>query len=154
AVFNHLMLRKIHFLLALACVCAFLGRAQGGTPTHAQLIREGDDQSLQRGKQLYDFLYITCHGAPAQAGTLPASRPFWKEPFKNGSDPFSIYRTLTDGLGQMPAWTFLTAEQRYDAIHYIREAFVRPLNPAAYFKLDEAYLAGLPREPLVAKEIA
>jgi hypothetical protein len=45
----------------------------------------------------------------------------------------------------MPAWTFLTPEQRYDAIHYIRETFVKPHNPSAYFGVTPEYLATLPK---------
>jgi hypothetical protein len=44
-----------------------------------------------------------------------------------------------------PAWTFLTPEQRYDAAHYIRETFVKPHNPAAYFNVTPQYLATLPK---------
>ncbi len=108
-------------------------------------MRNWNSESLARGKQLYETICITCHGTPEREGTLPTSRPFWKEPFKNGNDPFSLYKTLSQGLGQMPAWTFLTPEQRYDAIQYIRETFVRPHNPNAYFKVTDSYLAGLPK---------
>ncbi len=112
---------------------------------HAGMIRSLNAESFARGEKLYNGICITCHGNLTQAGSLPTSRPFWKEPFKNGSDPFSIYKTLSQGLGQMPAWTFLTPEQRYDAIHYIRETFVKPHNPSAYFKVTPEYLAALPK---------
>ena len=112
---------------------------------HAGIIRSWNGESFERGEKLYNTICITCHGNLAQAGSLPTSRPFWKEPFKNGNDPLSIYKTLTTGFGQMPAWTFLTPEQRYDTIHYIREAFVRPHNPAAYFKVTQQYLDNLPK---------
>ncbi|HAV62751.1 MAG TPA: hypothetical protein DCY13_10330 [Verrucomicrobiales bacterium] len=112
---------------------------------HAAIIRNWDDESFQRGKRLYDAICITCHGNLTQAGSLPTSRPFWLEPFKNGADPFSIYKTLTTGFGQMPAWPWLTPELRYDVIHYIREEFVKPHNPDAYFATTPEYLAGLPK---------
>jgi cytochrome c5 len=112
---------------------------------HAGMIRSWSAESLARGAKLYNGICITCHGDLTQPGSLPTSRPFWKEPFKNGNDPFSIYRTLSEGFGQMPAWTFLTPEQRYDTIHYIREAFVKPHNPAAYFEVTPEYLASLPK---------
>lgn len=112
---------------------------------HAGIIRSWGAESFKRGEELYYSLCITCHGNLTQAGSLPTSRPFWKEPFKNGSDPLSIYKTLSNGFGQMPAWTFLTPEKRYDAAHYIREAFVKPHNPAAYFEVTEEYLATLPK---------
>jgi cytochrome c5 len=112
---------------------------------HADIIRSWNAESLARGEKLYNGICITCHGNLTQAGSLPTSRPFWKERFKNGSDPFSLYKTLTQGLGQMPAWLFLTPEQRYDAIHFIRESFVKPHNPDAYFEVTPDYLEGLPK---------
>lgn len=112
---------------------------------HAGIVRAWNAESLARGEKLYNGICITCHGNLTQAGSLPTSRPFWKEPFKNGSDPYSLYRTLSQGFGQMPAWTFLTPEQRYDAIHYIREAFVKPHSAAAYFSVTPEYLASLPK---------
>lgn len=112
---------------------------------HAIILRSWNAETFARGEKLYNGICITCHGNLTQAGSLPTSRPFWKEPFKNGSDPFSIYKTLTLGLGQMPAWTFLTPEQRYDAIHYIRETFVKPHNPTAYFNVTAEYLDALPK---------
>lgn len=104
-----------------------------------------NEESLGRGEKLYQGICITCYGNLTQAGSLPTSRPFWKEPFKNGNDPLSLYRTLSLGFGQMPAWTFLTPVQRYDTIHYIRETFVKPHNPTAYFAVTSNYLSGLPQ---------
>lgn len=112
---------------------------------HAAMIRGWDEESFQRGGKLYETICITCHGNLTQPGSLPTSRPFWLEPFKNGSDPYSIYRTLTTGYGQMPGWPWLTPELRYDVIHYLREEFVQPHNPDAYFEVTGEYLAGLPR---------
>jgi cytochrome c5 len=119
-------------------------RAESG---HAKIIREFNAESLARGKRVYETVCITCHGTPEREGTLPTSRPFWKEPFKNGGDPYSLFRTVTFGLGQMPPLGVLTPQERYDAIQYIRETYVRPLNPAAYVAVDSKYLAGLPDDP-------
>ncbi|HEU0039620.1 MAG TPA: cytochrome c, partial [Verrucomicrobiae bacterium] len=149
---NTLLLRQFAFglggLLA-GMICHAAGAAESPAPAdsldHAGIIRSWNAESLARGEKLYNTICITCHGNLIQAGSLPTSRPFWKEPFKNGSDPFSIYRTLSQGLGQMPAWTFLTPEQRDDAIHYIRETFVKPHNPVAYFNVTPEYLAALPK---------
>lgn len=130
--------------IAIPVWCAPDPNTESGV-NHAAIIQAWNGDSLARGAKLYQTVCITCHGSLTQAGSLPTSRPFWKEPFKNGSDPLSIYRTLTHGFGQMPAWTFLSPEQRYDAIHYIREVFVRPHNPIAYFPVTPAYLASLPK---------
>lgn len=112
---------------------------------HAAIIRNWNAESFARGRKLYDAICVTCHGNLTQPGSLPTSRPFWLEPFKNGADPFSLYKTLTSGFGQMPAWPWLTPELRYDVIHYLREEFVKPHNPASYFALTDEYLAGLPK---------
>lgn len=112
---------------------------------HARLIRSLNADALARGEQLYNLLCLPCHGTPEQPGSLPASRAFWKEPFKRGSDPFSISETMRVGLEQMPAWPSLAPEQRYDLVHFVREKLVRPHNPAAYFPVTPAYLASLPK---------
>src|SRR6185369_3982893 len=86
---------------------------------HSGIIASWDLQTLARGEKLYHTLCLPCHGTPQQQGSLPVSRAFWKEPFKNGNDPFSIYKTIGNGLGQMPAWPWLSGELRYDVIDYI-----------------------------------
>jgi cytochrome c5 len=108
---------------------------------HAALIQKWDAQSLARGEKLYAAVCITCHGTPEQQGTLPTSRAFWKEPFKNGSDPFSLYKTIGQGLNQMPPQLWMTPEQRYDVVHYLREAFLKKHNPKEYFAVTPQYLA-------------
>jgi cytochrome c5 len=112
---------------------------------HAGIISAWNSETLVRGEKLYRTLCLPCHGTPQQQGTLPVSRAFWKEPFKNGNDPFSIYKTIGNGLGQMPAWPWLSGELRYDVIDYIREELVRPNNPTNYFDITPSYLAALPK---------
>ena len=43
-----------------------------------------------------------------------------------------MYRTLTLGFGQMPPQTWMVPRQKYDVIHYIREAYLKPHNPSQY----------------------
>ncbi len=136
------------FAVAVPGICAELTAPETEAPgdvDHATLIQAWSPNSLARGDQLYNTLCIPCHGNLERPGTLPTSRAFWKEPFKNGTDPYSIYTTISQGLGQMPSWTFLTPEQRYDVIHYVRETFLKPHNPSAYFEVTPAYLSGLPK---------
>lgn len=112
---------------------------------HAALIEKWDAPSLARGEKLYTAVCITCHGTPAKEGTLPTSRAFWKEPFKNGSDPFSLYQTIGQGTNQMPPQLWMTPEQRYDVVHFLRETFLKPHNPTQYFAVTPEYLATLPK---------
>ena len=39
----------------------------------------------------------------------------------------------------------MVPEQKYDVIHYIREAYLKPYNPGQYGRVDPAYLARLPK---------
>ena len=112
---------------------------------HVKLIKALDTAAMERGAALYKTLCIACHGTPEKAGSLPLSRAFWKEPFKNGGDLHGIYRTLTTGLGLMPPWTMLTPQQKYDVAYFVREEYVKPSNATAYAPVSEAYLAKLPK---------
>ncbi|MEM7384354.1 MAG: family 16 glycoside hydrolase [Verrucomicrobiota bacterium] len=112
---------------------------------HASIIEAWDDQALARGEKIYKGLCFACHGNLEQKGSLPTSRPFWKEPFKNGKDPYSLYLTLKKGYNQMPPQPWLTPNQAYDVIHYIREEFVKTNNRSEYVETTNDYLATLPK---------
>jgi len=64
--------------------------------------------------------------------------------FKNGHDPFTMYQTLTRGFGMMVPQTWMVPQQKYDVIHYLREAYLKPHNPSEFFAVDSHWLAGLP----------
>jgi putative heme-binding domain-containing protein len=112
---------------------------------HAGLLRALDSQSYKRGEAIYGRVCANCHGTRDRVGSLPASLRFAEGKFKNGSDPYRIYQTLTHGFGLMTAQTWMVPEQKYDVIHYIREAYLKSRNPSQYVKIDEEYLAGLPK---------
>ena len=102
------------------------------------------DESLVNGKKIYNLTCFTCHGSPTQEGSIPTAFKFWKDTFKVGKDPYSIYQTLTRGYGLMQAQTLLTPMEKYDVINFIREEFVLRHNKGEYFKIDHDYLTGLP----------
>jgi putative heme-binding domain-containing protein len=112
---------------------------------HAGLLRAWDAESLRRGEAIYRRVCVNCHGTREQPGTLPTSLRFAEGRFKNGSDPLAMYRTLTRGFGMMTAQSWMVPSQKYDVIHYIREAYLRPFNPSQYVTVDDAYLAALPK---------
>ncbi|HVL14440.1 MAG TPA: DPP IV N-terminal domain-containing protein [Gemmata sp.] len=111
---------------------------------HAGLIRALDAKALQRGEAIYLRVCVNCHGTKDQPGSLPTSPKFAAHAFKNGSDPHSLYQTLTRGYNLMPPQTWMVPRQKYDVIHYLRETYLKPHNPTQYAKLDDAYLARLP----------
>jgi mono/diheme cytochrome c family protein len=114
---------------------------------HRQLISdiEKEEGSMHRGEQIYGTICFNCHGDPGQNGSIPTAFKFWKDTFKVGNDPYSIYQTLTKGYGSMPPQPMLTPREKYDVIHFIRNKFVAEHNKGQYFKIDSAYLDGLPK---------
>ena len=112
---------------------------------HAGLIRSLDGQSFKRGAAIYVRVCANCHGTKEQAGSMPTSLRFGEGKFKNGADPFRMYQTLTHGFGMMTPQTWMVPQQKYDVIHYIREAYLKPHNPGQFVKVEDSYLAGLPK---------
>lgn len=110
---------------------------------HAGLMTAWDAASLARGAAIYTQLCVVCHGTLEAPGSLPTALRFAEGPFKNGSDPRSMFETLVKGYGQMVPQPQYSARQKYDVIHYIRETFLRK-NPSQFVETDPAYLAGLP----------
>lgn len=111
---------------------------------HAKLLRGLDDNSFKRGQEIFRLRCASCHGTKDAEGSLPTSLRFVSGNFKRGSDPHSMYLTLTHGYGMMNPQRWMVPRQKYDVIHYIREHFLKPENESQYFKVDANYLAGLP----------
>lgn len=107
--------------------------------------RENDEESLERGEQVYGTVCFNCHGDPGQAGSIPTAFRFWKDSFKVGNDPYAIYQTLTRGFASMPPQTILSPREKYDVINFIRHNFVEKYNPDQFFTVDSAYLSSLPK---------
>lgn len=112
---------------------------------HARLISEWNDESLQRGEAIYKRVCANCHGTLDQPGSLPNSLRFGEGKFKNGSDPLSMYRTMTYGFGLMMPQSWMVPSQKYDVIHYIREAYLKQHNPSQFTSVDSGYLQRLPQ---------
>ena len=112
---------------------------------HAALMADWNEEFYHKGMVTYRSACFSCHGNLDQPGTLPDSRQFWKEPFKNGADPYSMYQTLTRGYGLMPPQVRLSPQEKYEVIHYIREEFIREQNPDQYFEISDQWLDTLPQ---------
>jgi len=112
---------------------------------HAGMLKTLDAKSFKRGEAIYVRVCANCHGTKEMVGSLPTSLRFAEGKFKNGADPFKMYQTLTHGYAIMTPQTWMVPEQKYDVIHYIREAFLKPFNPSQYSLMDLAYLEALPK---------
>jgi glucose/arabinose dehydrogenase/mono/diheme cytochrome c family protein len=123
---------------------------QGGTgwvqalerSDHAEIVAGWGAKALKEGEEIYKTLCVVCHGTKEQPGSLPTALRFAEGAFKNGSDPYSMYLTLTKGFGQMVAQPQYTTAQKYAVIHYIRETFLKAHNPSQYAAVN---LQALPR---------
>ena len=112
---------------------------------HSELVSGWNVKTLEEGRQIYGTLCIVCHGTKEQPGSLPTALRFAEGQFKNGSDPYSMWLTLTNGSGQMVPQPQYTTAQKYAVIQYIRETFIRPHNPSQFVEVTPAYLAALPK---------
>jgi putative heme-binding domain-containing protein len=112
---------------------------------HAGLLAARDAASYGRGERIYNRVCANCHGTKDAPGSLPTSLRFASGTFKYGNDPYRMYLTLTHGAGLMTAQSWMVPRQKYDVIHYIREAYLKPFNPSQYVPITPKYLAALPR---------
>jgi len=112
---------------------------------HAGLIAGLGPASFRRGEAIYGRVCANCHGTKDQPGSLPTAPRFAAATLKNGGDPYSMYRTITDGFGQMAPQTWMVPRQKYDVVHYIREAFLKSGAPGRYAVVDRAFLDRLPK---------
>ncbi len=112
---------------------------------HAGIIRDLGKDNFERGEAIYNRLCINCHGTHDKVGSLPTSLRFASGKFKNGNDPFTMYQTLTRGFGMMIPQSWMVPQQKYDVIHYIREAYLKKHNSGQHFPLSDGYLANLPK---------
>ncbi|MDC0935354.1 c-type cytochrome [Pirellulales bacterium] len=112
---------------------------------HRGLISDWDESAWEEGESLYNRLCINCHGTKKRPGSLPNALRFARGKFRNGADPWSMYKTITHGYRMMLPQRQLTPEEKYNVIHYIRESYLRENNPEQYFPVDDIYLASLPQ---------
>ena len=145
-------MRKNPIFAALVCLPLSLSLYGQNAPTkqednsvdHAGILRSLSKENYARGKATYDNLCANCHGSDGQTPALPVSPAFGKGPFKFGEDPYSMFVTLTKGNGLMGPQTWMSPEERYDVIHYLREKFMKPTYPG-YKPITQDYLEGLPK---------
>ncbi len=112
---------------------------------HAGLMEEWSDEFYHKGMITYRNTCFNCHGDADTPGSIPHSTKFWQDSLKNGNDPLAMYKTMTRGFGLMPPQVNLTPREKYEVIHFVREAFMRKENPDNYFPVTDTYLNGLPK---------
>jgi len=121
---------------------------------HAKVLNSLNKKTLQRGKEIYQSACFTCHGVNGTA-SLSQARSFIKDPMRFGNKPYDMWKTITNGVGMMPAQSWISPAERYYVIQYIREEFFKKSNPTQYFQISQDYLSKLPRSKnTVEQELA
>lgn len=111
---------------------------------HAKIIQTVEKGSLKRGKQIYETSCYQCHGKDGNTPALATARAFGTQKLKFGSDPHSMFQTLSKGNGLMAAALALSPRERYEVVAYIRETFMKDSNPD-YQSITPQYLNSLPK---------
>jgi mono/diheme cytochrome c family protein len=139
-----MMVKAASHCLVYSLLASGLGaETKSNSVDHRAILEKLDDSAFSRGQAIYDNLCINCHGGDGKTPTLPIARAFGKGDLKFGTDPYSMFLTLTKGNGLMGPQTWMTPQERYDVIHYVREKFMQPMQPK-YVPVTKEYLAGLP----------
>lgn len=111
---------------------------------HAGILRRMKERDFEAGARIYHGLCKNCHGVDGNKPSLPTARAFGTQPLKFGADPYRMFLTLSKGNGLMGPMQHLSPKERYQVVHYIREEFMEPNNPA-YEKVTPEYLKTLPK---------
>ncbi len=123
----------------------FAGTLAAEEVDHVAAIKGLRYADQKAGRALYALNCASCHGAKGELALNPLARRFAKDAFKFGSDPYSIWKTTSYGNGLMFRWdAALTAKERYQIVHFIREEILKVKNPAQYEVPDDVYFAALP----------
>lgn len=91
---------------------------------------------VAHGREIFAVQCASCHGAegagngPAAAALNPPPRNFTQTTgWKNGRKPVLAFKTLTEGLGGMPSFASMPADDRWGVAQYVMT--FNPEKPAA-----------------------
>jgi len=115
-----------------------------GNIAHAKILSSfKENKDMKAGQAIFEGLCSSCHGVDGNTPSLSTARAFGTQKLKFGSDPYSMFMTLSRGNGLMAATTYLSPKERYQVVHYIRERFMMSSNPD-YKPVTNEYLSSLP----------
>ena len=107
---------------------------------HSAYIKAMGSNEVKRGSQLYSVHCSSCHGKEGDLALNPLARRFGKDELKFGTDPYSLWKTISYGNGLMFRWdSVLTPKERYQIVHFIRETILKKTNPNQYFVPSDEY---------------
>lgn len=141
----------VFFVMLMTCTTGFTQSKTTNDIDHAAILKKLDNTTLEKGKKIYTSACMACHGTDGTA-SLPQARSFNKDKMRFGTKPYDMWQTITKGSGAMPAQSWLTPQERYFVIQYIRETFMKDKNPTQYFSITANYLGSLPKADNAAQQ--
>ena len=70
-------------------------KIESNTVDHAGILRQLGPKNFAKGQDIYNNLCINCHGSDGKTPALPIARAFGTGELKFGTDPYSMFLTLT-----------------------------------------------------------
>jgi mono/diheme cytochrome c family protein len=142
---------KKKLIVSLGLVAGIAGAEEFDHVATIRGLRDGDAKA---GRALYALHCASCHGVKGELALNPLARRFAGDELKFGSDPYSMWKTISYGNGLMFRWdAVLSAKERYQIVHHLREDLIKPRNPGQYFKPEDGYFAKLPARAKVDAEL-
>lgn len=93
---------------------------------------EASPEQVEKGKGIYTQQCVTCHGDQGKgdgpAGVALKARNFTSnDNWKNGSSPFAMFKTVTEGIAGtgMAPFASLPDSDKWAVVHYVRKTFVQ-----------------------------
>jgi mono/diheme cytochrome c family protein len=125
------LIRLTLFPLALASRAAWAEPPMAKPPAPTK-------ELLEKGKTVFTNNCVPCHGekgdgaGPVGVSLNPRPRDFTKDPFKQGTAPEQIVKSISEGVPgtMMVAWPQLSEEERWAAAYYVRTLLPPAAKPA------------------------
>lgn len=111
---------------------------------HSQILKSMTTSDFEAGLRIFQGHCVNCHGSDGNTPTLATARAFGTQKLRFGADPYRMFLTVSRGAGLMAPLSHLSPRERYQVIHYVREAIMKDRN-SDYVTIDDAYLSRLPK---------
>ena len=111
---------------------------------HAKILKSLGEADFKIGQGIFEGHCINCHGSDGNTPKLPTARALGTQKLRFGADPYRMFVTVSRGAGLMAPLSHLSPKERYQVVHYVREALMKDRN-SDYAAVSDAYLAELPK---------
>lgn len=120
-------MKRVGVMFLSMLIAAGAAFAADPAPQPAAKAPKETPELVAKGKAAYAVNCLMCHGeagdgnGPAGQALNPKPRDFAKDPFKQGSKPEEVFKTLTEGVQGTPmvGYAHLPDEDRWALTYYV-----------------------------------